>query len=249
MPSAKKHMPRHTRVWPSVWTASFVAFYFFYVLGRLDPRLMYQAQEPVFFFEPHFARGFLTYPGGLNELCSRFYAQFFYSSWSGSLALVLLFVSIAWVTRRLMRSVNPDRPVLYLHWIPSILLLGLHSDYSCPAALSLGLLWVLLGAFAYLRLASLPPWGRVLLFCSLQAILYYATAGQAFLFSLIAIGYELLHQRSISLALFCAAFAAVLPYAGVSTLFTLHLPDAYTANLICWDRRYVSWPVRPGWLA
>jgi hypothetical protein len=180
----------------------------------------------------------------MNELCSRFYAQFFYYSWSGALALVLLFVSSAWVTRRLIRAVNPHRPVLYLHWVPSILLLALHSNWSHPAALSLGLLWILLGAFAYLRLAPLPPWGRAVLFCLLQATLYYVTAGQAFLFALIAIGHELLRRRSILLALFCTAFAAVLPYAGASTVFTLHLPDAYTTNLIYWDKYYLSWPAR-----
>ncbi len=124
MPSTKEHAPGHERIGSSALAVGLVAFYFLYALWRLDPTLMYEAQEPVFFFDPYFVKGFLTYPGGMNELCSRFYAQLFYYSWSGALALVLLFVSSAWVTRRLIRVVNPHRPVLYLHWVPSILLLG-----------------------------------------------------------------------------------------------------------------------------
>jgi preprotein translocase subunit Sec61beta len=49
MPSTKKYAPRHERVRSLVLAAGLVAFFFLYALWRLDPTLMYEAQEPVFF--------------------------------------------------------------------------------------------------------------------------------------------------------------------------------------------------------
>jgi hypothetical protein len=83
---------------------------------------------------------------------------------------------------------------------------------------------------------------RAGLFCLLQATLWYITAGQAFLFALTALGYELLRHRRIGLAVFYAAFAAILPYICVSTFFVMHLPAAYTTNLT------VSGKYLPGWV-
>jgi hypothetical protein len=235
---------KYDRIWPLLFATGLLAFHFLYALLRIQMQLVYQAQEPVFFFDLRFAKDFLTYPGGVNELCSRFYSEFFYYSWTGAAALILLFGAIAWVLRRLIQSLHGRRPVLYLHWVPSILLIALHSDYNYPPALSLGLLWVLLGMLLYVRLAFLHPAGRAPLFCLLQVTLYYVTAGQAFLFSLVAVGYELLRQRRIAPALFYAAFAALLPYAGASTVFMLHLPDAYTTNLISCGKYHLGWPAR-----
>ncbi len=243
MPKTEKHVGKLERIWAWAFAAGLLAFYFLYAYFRIDAKLVYQAQEPVFFFDWHFARDFFTYPGGLNELGARFYAQFFYYSWTGAAALVLLLGAIAWSTRKLIQSLGPDRPVLYLHWIPTILLFALSSDYNYPAALSLGLLWVLLGALAYFRLAFLKPAGRGLLFCLLQATLYHVTAGQVFLFSLLVVGYELPRQRRIVLAAFYAAFAALLPYVGAMTIFMVHLPDAYTTNLTLTGKYHLTWPV------
>jgi sorbitol-specific phosphotransferase system component IIC len=128
-----------------------------------------------------------------------------------------------------------------VYWVPSIFLVALHSDYTYPVVLSLGVLWVLLGVWVYVRLAFLHPIGRAGLFCLLQATLYYVTAGQSLLFALTALGYELLRHRRIEMALFYAAFGALLPYIGASTVFAIHLPDAYAANLILCGK------YRPGW--
>jgi hypothetical protein len=92
----------------------------------------------------------------------------------------------------------------------------------------------------YIRLVSLRPIGRALSFCLLQAILYYVTAGQAFIFALTVIGYELL-RRHIKLALFYAAFSSILPYISVAIVFAIHLPDAYTTNLVLSGRYHLGW--------
>jgi len=105
-----------------------MSFYFAYLLLRIEPKLIYQSQEPVFFLDPHFFNEFFSYPGGLNELISKFFSQFFYYSWTGALLLVFLFTSVTWNTRLLIRSMSSNRSILYLHWVPSVLLLALHSN-------------------------------------------------------------------------------------------------------------------------
>ena len=134
------------RIWSAAFAGVIATFYFLYFLLRIDPRLIYQAQEPVFFFDRYFIAEFFKYPGGPNELVCGFLSQFFYHSWTGALLLTLVFVLLAWNVKLLIGSLGAQRPVLYLHWLPSILLLALHSNYKFPFVLTLGLLWALLGA-------------------------------------------------------------------------------------------------------
>ncbi len=241
MPHAAKHTGKHSHLWAPALAAVLLAFYFLYTLLRLQTQLLYQAQEPVFFFDGRFARDFLTYPGGINELCSRFYLEFYYYPWTGAAALILLFGAIAWAFRQLLQALHPRGTFPYLYWVPSLFLIALHSDYTYPAALSLGVLWVLLGLLVYVRLAFLHPIGRAVLFCALQAVLYWVTAGQAFLFTLTALGYELLRRRRVELALCYAAFGALLPGLSAMTVFALHLPEAYTTNLILCGNYHLHW--------
>jgi len=229
------------KIWSLLFTAGLLSFYFIYFLLRIDPKLIYQSQEPVFFFDRYFISEFFSYPGGVNELLSAFLSQFFYYSWTGALLLVLVFASVALNTWLLIRSTSAVRPILYLHWIPSAILLALHSDYRFPLVLTLGLLWALLGINIYIRLAPLKSTLRLLLYLILQAVLYYVTAGQAYLFSLVIIFYEVLRKRSIVLPLLYTFVAALLPYIGASTLFIIRVRDAYTMYLTSCDIYRMTW--------
>jgi len=228
-------------IWSLMFTAGLLSFYFIYLLLRIDPKLIYQAQEPIFFFDRYFINEFFSYPGGVNELASGFLSQFFYYSWTGALLLVLVFAFVTLNTWLLVRSITVIRPIHYLHWIPSIILLALHSDYKFPLVLTLGLLWALLGINIYIRFARSISILRLPLYLILQAILYYVTAGQAFIFTLVIILYEVLHHRSIVLPLLYILFAALLPYIGASTLFIIRVRDAYTMHLTSSDMYRVTW--------
>ncbi len=224
-----------------LFTAILLSFYFLYLLLRIDPKLIYQSQEPVLFFDRYFIYEFFSYPGGVNELLSVFLSQFFYYSWTGALLLVLVFATAAFNTWLLIRSLTTIRPIIYLHWIPSVVLLALHSNYRFPVVLTLGLLWILIGVNIYIRLASLNRTLRLPLYLILQAILYYFVAGQAFLFLLIIILYEFVHRRGIVLPLLYILFAALLPYIAASTVFIIRLRDAYTMHLTSYDTYEVTW--------
>src|SRR4030043_496112 len=71
--------------------------------------------------------------------------------------------------------------------------------------------------------------------------MYYVAAGQAFIFSLLIILYEVLHNRGIILSLLYAFFAALLPYIGASTVFIIRIRDAYTMYLTFSDMYRVTW--------
>jgi len=228
-------------IWSLLFTAILLSFYFLYLLLRIDPKLIYQAQEPVFFFDKYFIYEFFSYPGGVNELLSAFLSQFFYYSWTGALLLVFVFASVTLNTWLLIRSITTIRPIHYLHWIPSAILLALHSNYRFPLVPTLGLLWALLCVNIYIHLAPSKRTLRLLLYLILQAILYYVTAGQAFIFTIIIILYEVLYHRSIVLSLLYILFAAVLPYIGASTVFIIRIQDAYTMHLISYYIYKVTW--------
>jgi hypothetical protein len=229
------------KIWSLLFTAILLSFYFLYFLLRIDPRLIYQSQEPVFFFDRYFIYEFFSYPGGINELASRFLSQFFYYSWTGALLLVLVFASVTLNTWLLIKSITTIRSILYLQWMPSIILLALHSEYRFPLALTLGLLWALLCVNIYIRLAPSKSALRFLLYLVLQAILYYVAAGQAFLFSLVIILYEVLHNCRVILPFLYILLSALLPYLGATTVFIIRIQDAYTKNLTAYDVYKVTW--------
>jgi len=229
------------KIWALLFTTVLLSFYFIYFLLRIDPKLIYQSQEPVFFFDKYFIYEFFSYPGGLNELASGFLSQFFYFSWTGALLLVLVFAFVTLNTWLFIRSITTVRPVIYLHWIPSIILLALHSEYRFPLALTLGLLWALICVNIYIRLAPSKSAMRFLLYLILQAILYYVAAGQAFIFWLIIIIYEVLHNRMIILPLLYILLSALLPYLGAVSVFIVCIRDAYMKHLISCDMYRVTW--------
>ncbi|MHC4310479.1 MAG: DUF6057 family protein [Planctomycetota bacterium] len=227
--------------WFLLFTIIFLSFYFIYLLFRINPKLIYQSQEPVFFLDKYFINEFFSYPGGVNELISSFLSQFFYYSWTGSLLLVLVFVLVAWNTKLLVKSIRPNAPILYLHWLPSLFLLALHSNYRFPLILTLGLLWALLGVNIYVRLAPSNNNLRFLFYIIIHAMLYYITGGQVFIFSIIIILYDVLYHRRILLPLLYIIFAGLLPYVGASTLFVLHIQDAYVKHLTSYNTYRLTW--------
>jgi len=229
------------RIWSLLFTTILLSFYFVYLLLRIEPKLIYQSQEPVFFLDKYFIIEFFSYPGGINELICRLFSQFFYYSWTGALLLVLVFALVTWNTKLLIRSICKNQPILYLHWIPSVFLLALHSNYIFPLVLTLGLFWALLSINIYIRLAPSNSTLRFLFYIILQAILYYITVGQAFIFSIVIILYEILLHRRIVLPLLYIILAGLLPYIGASTLFIIKFRDAYAMHLMSYNTYSLTW--------
>ncbi|MBN1558771.1 hypothetical protein JW998_00875 [candidate division KSB1 bacterium] len=226
--------------WSRHFSLLLLSFCFLFILLRIEPKLFYQSQEPVFFFDRHFVTDFFLYPGGCNELMSRFLSQFFYYSWTGALLLVAIFALIVHATRRFVESVG-HRPIFYLHWLPAILLLALHSDYRFPLVFTLATGWILLGINLYVCSAPAKSWRRFLFYLALFSLLYYIIAAQAFVFALTIALYETLHHRRILLPSLYIICAALLPFIGASAVFIMSLQDAYASQLASFATYKVTW--------
>ncbi|MCC7262598.1 MAG: hypothetical protein IT369_08775, partial [Candidatus Latescibacteria bacterium] len=74
---------------PLIYRVLFFAVYYLYIYLQVDPRLLYQAQEPVFFQGWPFCREFLGYPGGVVEYLAALLSQFFCFPWAGALVITL----------------------------------------------------------------------------------------------------------------------------------------------------------------
>jgi hypothetical protein len=241
MAGVKKYIQRKDIIWSMLLTIFLLSFYFIYLLVRINPKLIYQSQEPVFFFDKYFIGEFFNYPGGVNELISGFLSQFFYHAWTGAMLLTLLFWLITWNTKLFIQSINNHRSIYYLHWIPSVFCLALHSDYRFPLVFTLGLLWTLLSINIYIRVASSNSTLRFLFYIILYTVLFYLSAGQALIFSIIIIIYDALHHRRIILPIFYIIFAGLIPYLGASTLFIVYIKDTYTTHFTSYDTYTVTW--------
>ncbi|MBN1560204.1 hypothetical protein JW998_08135, partial [candidate division KSB1 bacterium] len=211
--------------------AIFSLFYFLVLHYRIDAKLIYQSQQPVFFFDRTFYREFLSYPGGALELLSRFLSQFLFHSWTGALLLTILFCLVTFFTTLLLQSFGPKRAISLLAWIPSHLLFLLHHSYECPLAVSLGFLGAVGAALIFIRLAPKQFVLRLLTFACLYALVYYVTAGPALLYTAIVIFFEMLFHRHYLLSVLCAAVAGITPWLASSYLFILLLKKSYLMHL------------------
>ena len=152
----------------SLYTAiyDFVLFVilFLYIWLKIEPNLIFQRQEPVFFLDLYFFKEFLKYPGGLLDYISAFLSQFHYISWAGAAILTCLAWLLAFATRKFIQSFNKSKPVQILHFIPVILYLILHSQYNHPLSISIGLLISLSVFIIFTRIAPSKISFRLLLF-------------------------------------------------------------------------------------
>jgi hypothetical protein len=239
--TAKRQAQGFDKIWSLLFQIILLSFYFIYLLLQINPRLIYQTQEPVFFFDRYFINGFFNYPGGINDLIAKFLSQFFYYPWTGAALLIVIFWLIARNTKLLLQYISPNLSTLYLHWIPSIFLLALHSNYRFPLVLTLGLLWILFSVNIYIRLAPTNKVVRLFFYIILNGLLCYVIAGQAFVFSITIILYEILYYRRLLLPLLYTLFAVLLPYIEVSTLFPLHIQNGYAGFLMAMNIYKVTW--------
>lgn len=181
------------RLWG--FPALLFTLFFFYVWLRLDPLLIYQAQEPMFFWGSHFLARFVDYPGGPTEYLAALLSQLFYFSWAGALLLTAVtgFVCLAGWT--FLRAVG-NRRVRFLALVPAVFLLAMRSYYRYPLAPDLGLLAALLFLVVYVRLAvRLNAWTRLFVFALLGLPLYYLVAGPFLFFALLCGVFEFLNRK------------------------------------------------------
>ncbi|MDZ7317007.1 MAG: DUF6057 family protein [candidate division KSB1 bacterium] len=206
---------------------------FFYFFFRINPELIYQAQQPVFFFDRLFWDEFRLQPGGAILWLSRLAAQLYYNRFLGSLLLALLLTLIPFLFHQTLKIIVNDRPspneVFPFAWLPLPILILLYSRYDFGLTAALGALITLTVTFILFRFAPKNLVWRLVTFTALFAVLYWMTGGPAFLFAgLTALAWSTSRPPAAATSLVTALFLAWL---GMQTIWLIRPQEAFTANL------------------
>jgi len=212
----------------------FILFYLYLWLG-VDLRLIYHgggtiANFPSFFRGWTFFQEFTSYPGGLIEYLSAFLSQFFYIAWAGALIVTLQVWLICVCIEYFLKAVNTPQ-LLWLRFVPPILLLTTYTQYTYHFLTTMALLAALLFVCLHIRISPKSRLLSLLVFVVLSIILY-AIAGAAYLlFVALCAIYELLLVRRWQMGLVYLLSAAIIPYLEGVLLFNVSIIDAFS-NLL-----------------
>ena len=209
----------------------FTLFYFFYFFTRLDAKLYYQAQQPVFYVDGLFCRPFLAYPGGPIELLSNFVSQFLIFSWSGALLVTLLFGLVALASFCIFRIIVNETRLLFLPWLPTLFFFAWQHDYEHSLAPLLGFFIATLAAFFFLRFVSQKLFIRIPVFTIFYMLLYVMIGGPVLQFVLIILFYDVFISRPVPGPLVYLLLALCVPFIGQSYFFIQPLVSSYFIHL------------------
>jgi tetratricopeptide (TPR) repeat protein len=223
-------------------TLFFFLLFYLYFWKRIDPSLVYQEQESVFFFGHAFFRSFLNRPGGCVEYVSAFLSQFYMVPWVGA----LIVTAIAWLAAQsivwMVQGLNGPRSMQAVHLAPAGLLLMLHSNSVYPLAASLGFIASLICFNIYIRIAPRSAWLRHPVFGLLAVSLYCLAGGSFLLFAVLCAVMDLRKGERPGLnrwltGLSYLLFAVAMPVLFRETLFMVTLKGAYL-GVLPFDRYY-----------
>jgi hypothetical protein len=220
----------------SLFPFVFFPLYFLYVWLRIDPGLIYQEQESVFFFGYSFFRRFPGVPGGMTEYLSSFLSQFFSYGWAGALIITLIAAGVTWSVSAVTRDAGGSRGPRFIDYLPAIFLLMLHSHYKHPLADSVGYLLALAFSAAYIRLVPEVKALRLPAALVMSPALYLIAGGPFLLFASLCAFHELFLERGslvgrLLRGLSVLLLSAAIPALFREILFMVTLKDAYTALL------------------
>jgi hypothetical protein len=212
----------------------FILFYLYLWLG-VDLRLIYHgggtiANFPSFFRGWTFFQEFTSYPGGLIEYLSAFLSQFFYIAWAGALIVTLQVWLICVCIEYFLKAVNAPQ-LLWLRFVPPILLLTTYTQYTYHFLTTMALLAVLLFVCLHIRISPKSRPLSLLVFVVLSIILYTIAGAAYLLFAVLCAIYELLLARRWQMGLVYLLSAAVIPYLWGVLFFNVSIIDSFS-NLL-----------------
>ena len=183
----------------------FFALYYLYLWLAVDLRLIYHdggviLDFPIFYRGWEFFRGFVSYPGGLVDYTSAFFAQFFYIGWAGALVATAQTWLLWFFASSVMRAACGRSYKVVCFAFP-VLLLGYYARYTYP----FGVAMTVLAAMCFMRLYLSPvPKSNIagLLVFLLLSVILYAIAGAGCLLFVVVCGlYELFFRRRLAMGL------------------------------------------------
>jgi len=162
-----------------------------YIQLAINPALFYHYQQIAFLFDCYYFESFVSYPGGMVEYVTNFFAQFFRWSWMGTLIIMGFVGGIAYFMHRIISFTNPANPAKLLVWcLPFPLIIMLLSNYRFPFVVVLQLLLIVVFSFGFIVLSKKLEKYLIPLFLLFATVLYYLAGGGALLvFLLISVVY------------------------------------------------------------
>jgi len=208
-------------------TPIFFIFFYLWFHFRVDPKLIYQCQEPIFFFNARFFHEHLLYPGGLADYIAAFLAQLYYFRWIGALMLTIFVGLATCFTRWLIQNTGAKIKGDIISFLPALLLLACHSQYEFLLNFTIGYLLALLFSFLYIRFVPENQVTRFLIYILSSLLLYFLVGGAFFLFVLLCGLFELLLARRYILGFLIILSSVGLPYLAASFIFLVSMRKAY----------------------
>ena len=133
----------------------FFIFLFLYYLLFFNSFLYYHHHQPLFLFYKTYLKGFLLYPGGVGELITQFFLQFFYFNFLGAFFLSAISVSVFIIIYKFIKKIGDFKYSLVLSFLPVILLLIIQNQYNFPLTITFKYLFALLFFLVYVNIPQL----------------------------------------------------------------------------------------------
>ncbi len=208
-------------------TPIFFIFFYLWFYFKVDPKLIYQCQGPIFFFNAQFFHEHLRYPGGLADYIASFLAQLYYFRWIGALMLTIFAGLTTFFTRWLIQKTGAKIKADIISFIPALLLLACHSQYEFLLNFTIAYLLALLFYFLYISFVPENQLIRFLIYILSSSLLYFLVGGAFFLFVLLCGLFELLFARRYILGSLIILSSVGLPYLAASFIFLVNMRKAY----------------------
>jgi hypothetical protein len=220
----------------------FFALYYLYLWLVVDLRLVYHDGGAVMNF-PVFYRGwdffgrFTSYPGGLVDYTSMFFAQFFYVGLAGPLVATAQ-AWLLWLLASSITRIACGRSYKVVYFAFPILLLGYYAKYKYPFGVAMTVLAAMCFTRLYMSTSSKGGIVRLLVF-SLLSVILYAIAGAGYLLFIMVCGlYELLFRRRSAMALAFLLGGLTITHIegkavfnwGTTSFFSYFMPGSYIEN-------------------
>lgn len=153
--------------------AIFFGFIYLYCFAAIDPRLVLQGQQPVFFFNYDFAAPFFNSPGGPVQYLSLLMTQGLDVGWAGSLLLTAFAVGLSFSAWHYLSAFNPRFACIF--WlVPAVVWMSaLHFRTMPVLAWMLGLFLVGIASALHGLLIHRSMGWRLLLLLAGSASVYY----------------------------------------------------------------------------
>ena len=209
--------------------------FFLYIWLFGNTRLIYHAfgrfvDYPAFFTGWKFFHETIDHPGGLVEYITGFLSQLYYYPLGGAIVITIVISLTCLAMAIIVRSAGFNSLAGIIGYTPAIFFLAMHTQCEHPLGVFVALLLNLWGLVAYAKITPRNFALRCGLFTVMFVFLYLTGGACAFIFGILAAGFELFIRRGLLSCILYILLSGLLPLA-VGWCFDMRLIDIYTHSL------------------